>query len=69
VKVKTKAELQETLHLLAIERDALRVTGNQMANVCFNLSQSVSAERLAAAKRTMTDLYKQWDEIKRVVAV
>jgi hypothetical protein len=69
VKVKTKAELQETLHLLAIERDALRVIGTQMANLCFNISQSASPERFASNQRIMADLYKQWDEIKRVVAV
>lgn len=67
MKPKTKAQLRETLRLLAIERDALRITGAQMANLCFNLSQEqVSIDRLHMSRGIMKDLYKQWDSTTKV---
>ncbi len=59
----------KTKHVHATKSDLrkeiceLRITGNQMANLCFKLAQD---PRLPERYRTMMDeLCKQWDGIKR----
>lgn len=67
MKVPAKAAITETLRLMTQERDALRLVGAQMANLCFNLSQSKQVS--ASNAEVMARLCKEWDGIKRVVRI
>jgi hypothetical protein len=58
-----RGERKATKSQLRGELCQVRFVGQQMSNLCFNLSQNKTIEK--SVRESMKDLYQKWDAIKR----